>query len=190
MLLEKAYAKVHGSYYLLKGGFVHEALYDLTGCPTSCYNMKDEYVKHFIKNGQFWELIKYFQNEGYLMAFTTPGEERWSKQNPKINGVKQKDGRGVRKDEPPLPLAQGFAVVDVKDLGKEGRIICLRAPLDKYPWNGEWSKSSSKYKIIENLLMQGDLQTPNIATGSIESNSRGFLATDGSYPNSPDPTKR
>jgi len=44
MLLEKAYAKVHGSYYLLSGGFVHEALSDLTGCPTSCYNLKDDYV--------------------------------------------------------------------------------------------------------------------------------------------------
>lgn len=44
MILEKAYAKIHGSYFLLKGGFVHEALLDLTGCPTSCYNLKDEYV--------------------------------------------------------------------------------------------------------------------------------------------------
>ena len=44
MLLEKAYAKIHGSYYLIKGGFVNEALIDLTGCPTSCYNLKDDYV--------------------------------------------------------------------------------------------------------------------------------------------------
>jgi calpain-15 len=51
MVLEKAYAKVHGSYYMLKGGFTNEALIDLTGCPTSCYNLKDDYVKHFVKNG-------------------------------------------------------------------------------------------------------------------------------------------
>lgn len=51
MLLEKAYAKIHGSYSLLKGGFVNEALIDLTGCPTSCYNLRDDFVQHFIKNG-------------------------------------------------------------------------------------------------------------------------------------------
>ena len=44
MLLEKAYAKIHGSYYLLKGGYVAEALMDLTGCPTSCYNLKDDKI--------------------------------------------------------------------------------------------------------------------------------------------------
>jgi hypothetical protein len=44
MLLEKAYAKIHGSYYLMKGGYAAEALMDLTGCPTSCYNLKDDFV--------------------------------------------------------------------------------------------------------------------------------------------------
>ena len=79
MILEKAYAKVHGSYFLLKGGFVNEALLDLTGLPTSCYNLKDEYVVDFIRNGQFWELMKYFENEGYLLSLSTYGEERWNK---------------------------------------------------------------------------------------------------------------
>jgi hypothetical protein len=81
MLLEKAYAKLHGNYYLLRGGFVHEALLDLTGCPTINYDIEDEYVQHFIENGQFWELIKYFDDEGYLLAFSTPGEARWEDPN-------------------------------------------------------------------------------------------------------------
>jgi calpain-15 len=51
MLLEKAFAKLHGNYYLLRGGYVHEALIDLTGCPCVSYDIEDEYVQHFIENG-------------------------------------------------------------------------------------------------------------------------------------------
>ena len=51
MILEKAYAKLHGNYYLLRGGFVNEALIDLTGCPSISYDLDDEYVQHFIENG-------------------------------------------------------------------------------------------------------------------------------------------
>jgi hypothetical protein len=74
MILEKAYAKVHGSYFLLKDGFVHEALMDLSGCPTASYNLKDDQVQHFISDGQFWELMKYFKTEGYLLSLSTAGE--------------------------------------------------------------------------------------------------------------------
>lgn len=45
LLLEKAFAKIHGGYYQLKGGFVVEALLDLTGCPSTSYDLHDEFVK-------------------------------------------------------------------------------------------------------------------------------------------------
>lgn len=77
LILEKAYAKLHGCYYQLRNGFVNEALLDLTGCPSISYDLEDEYVKHFISNGQFWDLILYFYSEGYLISFSTEAEKRW-----------------------------------------------------------------------------------------------------------------
>lgn len=129
MLLEKAYAKLHGNYYLIKGGFVHEALLDLTGCPCVSYEIEDEYVQHFVENGQFWELIKYFEDEGYLLSFSTQGEGRWLDNT---LAEEEKDD-GVN-----LPKGQAFSIVLVKEV-MGNLLINLRSSLQHYEWKGDWS---------------------------------------------------
>lgn len=44
LLLEKAYAKVHGGYKNIVAGKPHEAMQDLTGCPTTCFSFTDDKV--------------------------------------------------------------------------------------------------------------------------------------------------
>lgn len=41
LLIEKAYAKAHGNYYTLRGGFANEGMMDLTGSPTECFDFED-----------------------------------------------------------------------------------------------------------------------------------------------------
>ena len=45
LLVEKAYAKLHGNYYTLRGGFANEGMIDLTGCPTSTYDFEEDAIK-------------------------------------------------------------------------------------------------------------------------------------------------
>ena len=78
MLLEKAYAKVHGGYKNLTGGKPIHALSDLTGCPSMSLNFSDRQVKDLANTGKLWKLIKHYDDEGYLITAGTPGEDMWA----------------------------------------------------------------------------------------------------------------
>jgi hypothetical protein len=58
-IVEKAYAKLHGSYGSLSGGNTAEALHDLTGRPVFDYNLEAPDIRADIRDGQFWsELLQ------------------------------------------------------------------------------------------------------------------------------------
>lgn len=78
LLLEKAYAKLHGSYRNIVGGIPSEAMMDLTGCPTISFMFTEEKVVDMIQNGKLWSLMKSYDKEGYIMSGGTPGQDIWT----------------------------------------------------------------------------------------------------------------
>ena len=57
MLLEKAWAKIHGSYDSIELGFAHETLYDITGAPVEVLLTNEEK-----ENNEYWlKILNSFQ---------------------------------------------------------------------------------------------------------------------------------
>eukprot|EP00357_Protocruzia_adherens_P011223 CAMPEP_0115030694 /NCGR_PEP_ID=MMETSP0216-20121206/37993_1 /TAXON_ID=223996 /ORGANISM="Protocruzia adherens, Strain Boccale" /LENGTH=823 /DNA_ID=CAMNT_0002408007 /DNA_START=44 /DNA_END=2515 /DNA_ORIENTATION=+ len=140
LLLEKAYAKLHGNYLLLRGGFASEGMIDLTGCPCASYVFSDDNVQELIQNGSLWELLKQWDEDGFLISASTHGEDRWT------------EGGGP--DEEGCGLVPGHAYTVL--LAKEARgnkLLNIRNPWGNFEWNGDWSDKSALWskEMIEEL---------------------------------------
>ena len=77
LLLEKAYAKLHQNYYTLRGGYVSEALQDLTGNPTKLVELDTDEMRAEKESGRFFLSMEQNLRNGYLVTATTEGEEMW-----------------------------------------------------------------------------------------------------------------
>ncbi|KAL7548272.1 hypothetical protein ACHAWF_011564 [Thalassiosira exigua] len=65
--VEKAYAKIHGSYRAISGGHVEEAFLDLTGAPTAVYN----FDHHDFNPRRFWGELLSFRRKRFPMGCGT-----------------------------------------------------------------------------------------------------------------------
>ncbi|XP_014612871.1 PREDICTED: calpain-B isoform X2 [Polistes canadensis] len=132
-LLEKAYAKLHGSYEALKGGTTCEAMEDFTGGVTEMYQM-DEAPPNL-----FNVLLKAFERNSLMGCSIEPDPN-------------------VLEAETPQGLIRGHAYsitrvkyVEIQTPNQYGRIplLRLRNPWgNEAEWNGPWSDKSPEWRFI------------------------------------------
>ena len=88
MLLEKAFAKLHGNYHWLEYGHTYEAMIDLTGCPVICISLRenDQFdIDSEEGKDKLWNKFEKYNQQGFLISAHTPKSdadsinECWSK---------------------------------------------------------------------------------------------------------------
>eukprot|EP00817_Percolomonadidae_sp_ATCC50343_P000860 CAMPEP_0117419486 /NCGR_PEP_ID=MMETSP0758-20121206/1030_1 /TAXON_ID=63605 /ORGANISM="Percolomonas cosmopolitus, Strain AE-1 (ATCC 50343)" /LENGTH=291 /DNA_ID=CAMNT_0005200563 /DNA_START=687 /DNA_END=1559 /DNA_ORIENTATION=+ len=126
MILEKAYAKLHGSYLRLKTGSAESAFEDLTGYPIREFMFDSAKVSKELETTAFWDrMVRYFKSN-YLMCVLTgdASEVSWSEK------------------ETGLITGHYYTLLDAKY--KHGkRLLKLRNPWGQTEWLGDWSDYSS-----------------------------------------------
>lgn len=120
LLLEKAWAKLHGTYERIEGGIPHRALMDLTGDTGRTLNIS--------KEPSLWERLLEFDRLGYLMCASTPGEDHLTKSTGK------KPSAGI------VP-GHAYTLKGAKQYG-EVTLVNLRNPWGQFEWDGDWSDKS------------------------------------------------
>lgn len=142
ILMEKAWAKVHGGYGNIVGGLLREVLHDLTGAPA---------ITFFTSEGTpetHWKNLLDAENQGFIMACGS-------------DDIKQSGDDSIDAN---LGLAgnHAYSLLSVHEIVTEGgkrrelganehsspnneRIVKLRNPWGEGEWKGDWGDKSTKW---------------------------------------------
>lgn len=161
-LLEKCYAKVHGSYSNIAEGDALEPLTEFTGFPVTRYETcwRDETVNIF-------EELKKNQSAGYLQMLCTPSDngDRFS------NAYVSQADPNLEADykEMGLRLHHGYTVLQVESFENGLQLVQLRNPwgADKN-WTGSWSNNDEKWNEFPEVRQRC---FPNGSSPQVETNS-------------------
>ncbi|XP_062350916.1 calpain-3 isoform X3 [Cinclus cinclus] len=128
-LLEKAYAKLHGSYEALKGGNTTEAMEDFTGGVTEFYEIKDA-------PKDIYKIMKHAIDRGSLMASSIDTIVPMQYETRMSCGLVKGHAYSVT------------AVEEVVFKGEKIRLVRLRNPWGQVEWNGAWSDKSEVWDSV------------------------------------------
>ncbi|GAB0096124.1 Calpain-B [Sergentomyia squamirostris] len=132
-LLEKAYAKLHGSYEALKGGTTCEAMEDFTGGVTEMYDLKEA------PPNLYNILLKGMERNSMMGCSLEP--------DPQVLEAETSEGL-IRGHAYSITKVQ---MVDIVTPNTSGKIplVRLRNPWgNEAEWNGAWSDQSPEWRYI------------------------------------------
>lgn len=124
-LMEKAYAKAHGDYASLEGGWVGEGIEDLSGGVTTELLSSD-----ILDLDTFWDNEMSRVNQDFLFGCSTGHLE---------NGYGERDG---------IRETHAYVVMEARTLKSGQRLVKLRNPWGEHRdglWEGPWSDGSKEW---------------------------------------------
>ena len=131
-LLEKAYAKLNGSYEALEGGMVGEALVDFTGGVSEIINLKQNDCPT-----NLFTFMKKAYNLQSMLGCSILGNSR---NNPKTIGLIKGHAYSITK----IIHTNAITVKGYKKLS----LIRIRNPWGEKEWKGKWSDGSVEWNSI------------------------------------------
>lgn len=124
-LIQKAYAKAHGDYASLTGGWIGEAVEDLSGGVTT-----ELFTSDILDLDEFWDNEMSKVNQEFLFGCSTGVLE---------HGYGNRDG---------ISEGHAYVVIDARTLKSGQRLVKLRNPWGKIRkglWEGPWSDGSKEW---------------------------------------------
>uniref|UniRef100_A0A671TMZ0 Calpain 9 n=1 Tax=Sparus aurata TaxID=8175 RepID=A0A671TMZ0_SPAAU len=129
-LLEKAYAKLHGSYESLKGGSTMEAMEDFTGGVGENYETKNAPENLF-------SIMKKALDRGSMMGCSID-----------ISSSAESEA----KTSTGLVKGHAYSITGMEQVNYRGRpvqLIRVRNPWGQVEWNGPWSDDSREWSYVD-----------------------------------------
>ncbi|KIY01600.1 uncharacterized protein Z520_03152 [Fonsecaea multimorphosa CBS 102226] len=126
-LLEKAYAKAHGDFASIDGGFTGEAIEDLTGGVTT-----EIYSTDILDREAFWREELMQVGKKFLFGCATGFYANWL------------DTTRAPREREGISEGHAYSIMDAREINGE-RLLKLRNPWGKKEWTGRWSDGSSEW---------------------------------------------
>ncbi|KAF2117283.1 hypothetical protein BDV96DRAFT_490015 [Lophiotrema nucula] len=118
-LLEKAYAKAHGDYSAIEGGFVGEGIEDLTGGVTS-----EIFATDILDKDKFWREELLNVNKTFLFGCGQMG--------------------GIYGQRKGIQEKHAYSIMEAREIDGQ-KLLKLRNPWGKTEWQGPWSDGSEEW---------------------------------------------
>ena len=169
-LIEKAYAKIHGSYKSLESGFIYEGLFDLTGLSGKKVEIEEDILNDKKKTDELWKFLMETNSIGFAdekEQKTKSGKTVTAKiftRNKSMMGCRCTKNKNVGKGEEEVIIDNNhsglfanhaYGILDVFELPKPrgrkrkiSRLLRIKNPWGRKEWNGKWSDNSEE--IIKN----------------------------------------
>lgn len=143
-IAEKAYAKLHGSYYAIRSGDPAQAVADLIGCPYQ--KLKDDPV--WQNKDELFAFLLRCDLEEHIMVCGTPGSDTTNYAaggGAAAGGKAAADSLAEQYKAVGLVTGHAFSLIRVKEY--QGQKLCmLRNPWGNgLEWNGDWSDNSPRW---------------------------------------------